>query len=91
MLRISLSLEVAYHVMTNFQWLHDESRARLDPCLELQPLCKYPFTMASADVAMPDASSAMTRREHLAKTFESYRAELDANVGNLSQAQLTLE
>ncbi|EJT46836.1 hypothetical protein A1Q2_01794 [Trichosporon asahii var. asahii CBS 8904] len=42
--------------------------------------------MASADVAMPDASSAMTRREHLAKTFESYRAELDANVIILSRA-----
>lgn len=36
-----------------------------------------------ADVAMTEAPPAeLTRRAHLAKTFESYRAELDAYVSS---------
>lgn len=38
-----------------------------------------------ADVAMQEAAVTpdLTRREHLAKTFEAYRAELDAYVSSL--------
>ncbi|KAK8843988.1 hypothetical protein IAR55_006781 [Kwoniella newhampshirensis] len=36
--------------------------------------------MANTDVIMPESSlTAMSRRQHLAKTFESYRAELDSD------------
>ena len=36
-----------------------------------------------ADVVMePTGSPELTRREHLAKTFEEYRAELDAYVSS---------
>lgn len=40
-----------------------------------------------ADVMMAESSSALTRRQHLAKTFESYRAELDADVGIYSATE----
>lgn len=35
-----------------------------------------------ADIMMPETST-MSRKQHLAKTFEEYRAELDADVSCL--------
>ena len=38
-----------------------------------------------ADVAIAESSTAaLSRREHLLRTFESYRAELDADVSALA-------
>lgn len=61
------------------------STASLKPSLRFSTTRTTTKLINMADIAMasavPDQVDTMSRREHLSKTFEVYRAELDAYVG----------